>query len=43
MNLLGSYHQVYTYDTGNNLTNLLHQAKDNLIFYKWYYTCSKDG
>ena len=26
MNLLEPYHQIYTYDTGNNLTNLSHQA-----------------
>ncbi|CAC9439906.1 hypothetical protein [uncultured Gammaproteobacteria bacterium] len=26
MNLLEPYHQTYTYDTGNNLTNLSHQA-----------------
>jgi hypothetical protein len=26
MNLLEPYHQIYTYDTGNNLTSLSHQA-----------------
>jgi hypothetical protein len=26
VNLLEPYHQTYTYDTGNNLTNLSHQA-----------------
>ena len=26
MNLLEAYHQIYTYDTGNNLTSLSHQA-----------------
>ncbi|CAC9466786.1 hypothetical protein [uncultured Gammaproteobacteria bacterium] len=29
MNTLESYRQTYTYDTGNNLTHLLHQAKSN--------------
>ncbi|VVH64509.1 hypothetical protein BSPLISOX_674, partial [uncultured Gammaproteobacteria bacterium] len=26
---LESYHQTYTYDTGNNLTNLSHQANSS--------------
>jgi hypothetical protein len=26
MNLLEPYHQTYSYDTGNNLTHLSHQA-----------------
>jgi insecticidal toxin complex protein TccC len=26
---LERYQQTYTYDTGNNLTNLSHQAKSN--------------
>jgi hypothetical protein len=26
MNLLEPYHQIYTYDIGNNLTHLSHQA-----------------
>jgi hypothetical protein len=26
VNLLEPYHQTYTYNTGNNLTNLSHQA-----------------
>ncbi|SSC08687.1 Putative insecticidal toxin complex [bacterium endosymbiont of Bathymodiolus sp. 5 South] len=29
MNLLESYHQTYTYDTGNNLTHLSHQAHNS--------------
>ncbi|SSC07737.1 RHS repeat-associated core domain-containing protein [bacterium endosymbiont of Bathymodiolus sp. 5 South] len=29
MNPLEPYHQTYTYDTGNNLTNLSHQANSN--------------
>jgi hypothetical protein len=29
MNLLEPYQQAYTYDTGNNLTNLSHQANSS--------------
>jgi hypothetical protein len=29
MNLLELYQQTYTYDTGNNLTQLLHQANSS--------------
>ncbi|OJA03526.1 hypothetical protein BGC33_11585, partial [Bathymodiolus thermophilus thioautotrophic gill symbiont] len=29
MTSLESYHQAYTYDTGNNLTHLSHQAQSN--------------
>jgi hypothetical protein len=29
MNLLETYHQTYTYDTGNNLTHLSHQANSS--------------
>jgi hypothetical protein len=29
MNTLESYQQTYIYDTGNNLTNLSHQARSN--------------
>jgi hypothetical protein len=33
---LEPYQQIYTYDTGNNLTNLSHQAKSNA----WQQTIS---
>jgi hypothetical protein len=29
MNILEFYQQTYTYDTGNNLTNLSHQANSD--------------
>jgi hypothetical protein len=29
INTLEPYQQIYTYDTGNNLTNLSHQANSN--------------
>jgi hypothetical protein len=29
MNLLEPYHQTYSYDTGNNLTHLSHQANSS--------------